>query len=195
MTTRTLALALALALLIYASSTRAAEPASAADAAKSYASQFKDRQGAKAIETYWDFDAIFAGMFGDNMKAMTPAETAEMRDLALKLFTTILASPEVSEIMSKATFDDFKEHAAGQDRTAVDFTVSSLGKTIPNTLIFEHGKSGWKVVDAGNSGKMFVAQFKTLYERGVKAGKIKLPVDMFRMVAQSLSAEAKKETK
>lgn len=188
-------LILTLALLMCAPVTRAAEPATATEAAKAYSGQFKERKGAKAIETFWDLDGMFVGMFGDNMKSMTPAQTTEMHAMALKIFTTILANDQISEMMAQAKFEDFKERDLGEGRTAVDFTVSSQGSNIPNTLVFHKTKDAWKIIDAGNTGRMFVAQFKGLYEGGVKAGKLKLPIDMFRMVEKSLADRPIKDAK
>jgi ABC-type transporter MlaC component len=137
--------------------------ASAVDAAKAYVGMFKERQALKAVENNWDMDAMMAGMFGEDLKKQSKEELAEMNDRFMKFLGRVFANEQVATLMATATYSDFEKKELEDKNTAVDFTVT-LGETrIPNRLVFVKKGEAWKIIDAGNNGKMMVPALKKAY--------------------------------
>jgi len=171
-------------LLSLARNATAAEPATTAlAAAKQYTDLFKGGQAGKAVETYWDFETMLAGVFGDDLKKQKPADIAEMRKLMLKLIKGVFASPDVAKLLSSATYADFASKPDDAGREAVDFTVSLQEKQVTNRLLMARKGSTWRVIDAGPDGRMMVPLLKAEYQKALKAGQVKTPLDYVRAMA------------
>jgi hypothetical protein len=129
--------------------------ATALEAARQYTDLFRAGHPGKAIDTYWDIDAMFPAMFGDDMKKTSAADRSEMRRLLVTFLHNVFANPQLVEAMSKADYTGFTAGEPKDGRTRVDFQVK-LGpdKTIANALVFEHKEAGWRVVDASAGPKM-----------------------------------------
>src|SRR4051812_41213616 len=78
------------------------------DIAQKYVQLFKARTPLKALETYWDFDALFQGIFGDDLKRHPPADIAEMKQKLTDLLKGIYANPQVIDAMANASYTDYK---------------------------------------------------------------------------------------
>jgi hypothetical protein len=152
-------------------------------AAKQYADLFKAGQAGKAVETYWDFETMLAGVFGDDLKKQKPADVAEMRKLMLKIIKGVFANPDVAKTMASATYADFASKPEEVGREAVDFTVSLQEKKVTNRLLMVRKADAWRVVDAGPDGRMMVPLLKAEYQKALKAGQVKTPLDYVRAMA------------
>lgn len=173
-----------LALTIFTHSVRAAAPTSrpsatrpaaiqgaqtAIETAKAYTNFFKEGQPAKAIETYWDFDAMFDHMFGGKMKEVSATDRESMRRMLRQFLTTIYANPKLIDAMATAEYSGYAERLLKTGETAVDFDVKLTDTTLKNSLVLMKGAGGWRVVDASAGATTLCAALATEFKKNPSA--------------------------
>lgn len=151
--------------------TQAADSAEAA--ARRYSDLLKTGHGLDAIKSYWDLDAMFDSMFGDNMKKVSDEDRAQMRISMLVFLQRIYANPKISQTMSTAKFTGFTTNAADADHAVVSFTVEFEKRSVPNALTMERHEGKWRVVDAATNGQGIVGIIRKEY--AANAAKITPP--------------------
>lgn len=143
--------------------------AEAIEAAKQYTASIKAGDGLKAVESTWNFNAIFDSIFGDAMKKETEAQRATMRKGMLSIIGMAYKDPKINDLMMKATFDHFTAVEAADKSVSVDFDFSIPNNAkIANTLRFVKDDKGWRIVDSATNGQYFSALIREIYKNKFK---------------------------
>jgi ABC-type transporter MlaC component len=141
----------------------------------------QSRQGAKAVETYWNFDAMLDTIFGAAMKQQTDADRAEMRKLMLGMIAQAYSNPDLNDLLAKATIDGYVSRALPDNLVQIDFNVAiAPDKIIPNALYFREDSGQWHVIDAATNGKRMSEGIRNDY---LKMQKTTTPLAYVRAMA------------
>jgi len=168
--TRLIIISLGFSLMAYADTNTTRPAPQATDAAlqtaRDYCKMMQSGEGVKAVEKYWNFDAMFDAIFGDDMKQVPDGDRAEMRKLMLGVIGRVYANPKVNDLLANATFDDFTTRELPDHRVVVDFNIRlASGKVLPNAFYWSQGSGGWRIVDAATNGKPMTEAIRNEYLR------------------------------
>ena len=154
-------------------------------AARQYFDLIRAGKGTQAVSTYWNFNAMFAGIFGDDMKRVSADDRTKMKSLLLKFLGQVYSNPNIAKLLAQSTTGEFTAHELPDGRYTVDFDVNSGDKSIHNRLYMIQADKAWRVVDAatGQSPSLCTALHQEYLKSGMK------PLEYVQAIVASLNPQ------
>lgn len=118
---------------------------------KAYVAKLQEKDPKAGLESCWSFDGMCQGIFGAHYTKMSKEAQEETARTIFEVLLPTMTSPEVADLMSRATYDGFEAQEPKDGKVRVTFTVTMPGMQPAKQFYWLREIEGsYKVVDVAN---------------------------------------------